>query len=81
METAKLFISGDGQTVRLPPSCRLEGSEVFVQKIGDVVCLTPIDTGWEAFFQGLAGMGEDVAEAIIAARAQAQETAREELFE
>jgi antitoxin VapB len=81
METAKLFANGDSQTVRLPPSCRLEGSEVFVQKIGDVVCLTPIHTGWEAFFQGIHGMGDDVAEAILAARAQEQESTREELFE
>lgn len=41
MLTAKLIANGGSQAVRLPKSCRLEGDEVYVDKIGDVVMLIP----------------------------------------
>lgn len=41
MLTAKLIANGGSQAVRLPRSCRLEGEEVYVDKIGDVVMLVP----------------------------------------
>jgi antitoxin VapB len=39
METAKLFMNGKSQAVRLPKNCRLEGEEVYVKKIGNIVIL------------------------------------------
>ena len=39
MEKAKLFMNGGSQAVRLPKDCRFEGSEVMVNKIGNVVIL------------------------------------------
>lgn len=44
MLTAKLIANGGSQAVRLPKSCRLEGEEVYVEKIGDVVMLVPKDS-------------------------------------
>ena len=40
--TAKLFMHGRSQAVRLPKEFRFEGKEVRVSKIGDIVLLEPI---------------------------------------
>jgi antitoxin VapB len=40
--TAKLFMHGRSQAVRLPKEFRFEGSEVRVSKVGDKVILEPI---------------------------------------
>ena len=40
--TAKLFMHGRSQAVRLPKEFRFEGSEVRVSKVGDEVILEPI---------------------------------------
>jgi len=41
--TAKLFMHGRSQAVRLPKEFRFEGSEVRVSKVGDKVILEPIE--------------------------------------
>jgi antitoxin VapB len=41
-DTAKLFMHGRSQAVRLPKEYRFEGTEVRVSKIGDKVILEPI---------------------------------------
>ena len=41
MQTARLFVNGNSQAVRLPKNLRFEGSEVVVKKIGDMVLLFP----------------------------------------
>ena len=40
--TAKLFMHGRSQAVRLPKEFRFEGSEVRVSKIGNKVILEPL---------------------------------------
>ena len=40
--TAKLFMNGRSQAVRLPKACRFEGDEVRVRKVGDTVILEPM---------------------------------------
>jgi len=40
--TAKIFMHGRSQAVRLPKEFRFEGKEVRVSKIGDKVILEPI---------------------------------------
>jgi antitoxin VapB len=40
--TAKLFMHGRSQAVRLPKEFRFEGSEVRVSKVGDKVILEPM---------------------------------------
>ncbi len=50
--TAKLFITGRSQAVRLPMEFRFQGSEVFIRRnleTGEVV-LSPKPTSWQAFF-------------------------------
>jgi antitoxin VapB len=41
--TAKLFMHGRSQAVRLPKEFRFEGTEVRVSKIGDKVILEPME--------------------------------------
>lgn len=40
--TAKLFMHGRSQAVRLPKEFRFEGTEVRVTKVGDKVILEPL---------------------------------------
>jgi antitoxin VapB len=52
--TAKLFMHGRSQAVRLPKELRFEGTEVGVSKVGDKVILEPLAkkpfdaTAWRA---------------------------------
>jgi antitoxin VapB len=41
--TAKLFMHGRSQAVRLPKEFRFEGTEVRVSKVGDKVILEPAE--------------------------------------
>lgn len=42
MDTAKIFMTGRSQAVRLPKRYRFDGSEVAIRKEGDCVILSPI---------------------------------------
>ena len=41
--TAKLFMNGRSQAVRLPKEFRFAGTEVRVSKVGDKVILEPVE--------------------------------------
>jgi antitoxin VapB len=43
METAKLFVNGRSQAVRLPKAFRFDGNEVYIKKISGGVLLIPKD--------------------------------------
>ena len=62
METVKLFKNGRSQAVRLPKAFRFSGNEVYIQKIGDSVLLTPKDKLWENFLTGLNAFSSDFME-------------------
>ncbi len=47
---AKLFANGRSQAVRLPKEFRFAGDEVFIEKRGDAVILTPRPKSWSEFF-------------------------------
>ncbi|AHC15406.1 antitoxin [Salinispira pacifica] len=49
MDTAKLFVNGKSQAVRLPKEYRFSGSDVFIKKIDDIVMLIPKDKIWKLF--------------------------------
>lgn len=54
MDTAKLFINGRSQAVRLPKSYRFEGKEVYVKKVPEGVLLLPKDqTIWDTWERNL----------------------------
>jgi len=48
--TAKLFMNGRSQAVRLPAQFRFEGTEVLIERDGDAVILRPKPHGWDDFF-------------------------------
>jgi antitoxin VapB len=58
--TAKLFMHGRSQAVRLPKEFRFEGTEVRVSKVGDKVILEPLKKqpiDFESFWAELDAMG------------------------
>jgi antitoxin VapB len=59
MQSAKLFINGRSQAVRLPKEFQFSGKEVLIQKVGDAVLLLPHDKSWEVFLHGLNSFSED----------------------
>lgn len=59
MQSAKLFINGRSQAVRLPKEFQFSGKEVLIQKVGDAVILLPHDKLWEVFLHGLNNFSDD----------------------
>ena len=59
MPTAKLFMNGRSQAVRLPKEFRFEGTEVLVKPFGDGVLLLPRTATWDEWFAGLADFPPD----------------------
>jgi len=59
METAKLFVNGQSQAVRLPKEYRFSGNEVYIRKIGNAVMLFPKERVWETFLNSLDSFTDD----------------------
>lgn len=59
MQTAKLFLNGRSQAVRLPKDFQFSGNDVLIQKVGDAVILVPKNKAWSVFMQGLDGFSSD----------------------
>ncbi len=59
MQTAKLFINGRSQAVRLPKEYKFSGNDVIIQKVGEAVILLPHNKSWEVFLHGLNGFSDD----------------------
>ena len=51
--TAKLFMTGRSQAVRLPRELRFEGKEVIAKRFGSGVLLLPMDAPWEIIQEAL----------------------------
>ncbi|MDQ5911260.1 MAG: antitoxin VapB [Pseudomonadota bacterium] len=49
-KTAKIFMNGRSQAVRLPAEFRFDCREVFIEKQGETVLLRPKPLGWDDFF-------------------------------
>jgi antitoxin VapB len=76
MQTARLFVNGKSQAVRLPKEYRFQGENVYVKKIGEAVILVPLDKDWEVFMHGLNSFSEDF---MSEGRLQGNDQVREEL--
>lgn len=59
MQTAKLFMNGKSQAVRLPKEFRFEGKEVFIKKQGNGVVLIPKGKPWENLFRAMGKASKD----------------------
>lgn len=57
--TAKIFMSGRSQAVRLPKAMRFDVDEVIVKRVGDSLLLTPIQRDWaERVHAAFAALGQ-----------------------
>ena len=75
MDKAKLFRNGKSQAVRLPKEYNLEGSEVYVKRLGRTVLLMPKDDPWEMLINSIGVFSED----FMSERAQPEIQERERL--
>jgi antitoxin VapB len=80
-QTAKVFMTGRSQAVRLPVEFRFEGKEVFIsrdERTGDVI-LSPRPGSWGEIFAKLDGL--EIPEDFLSAeeRNQCEPEEREEL--
>jgi antitoxin VapB len=62
MQTAKIFINGRSQAVRLPKDFRFDEKDVFIKKIGRMVVLLPKDDPWSSLVNSLDQFTEDFME-------------------
>lgn len=75
-KTAKLFMNGRSQAVRLPQEFRFEGKEVYIHRDGNKVILSPKSKSWQDFFEQTPLPSEDFMEK----RCDLLDQEREELF-
>ena len=59
MQTARLFLNGRSQAVRLPKEYQFKGENVYIQRVGEAVILFPVDKEWEVFMHGLNNFSND----------------------
>jgi len=51
---AKVFQNGRSQAVRLPKECRVDTDEVYIEKVGNSLIITPKkEVKWDKFFDSL----------------------------
>lgn len=62
MQTAKIFINGRSQAVRLPKEFRFTDNDVFIKKIGKMVVLIPKDDPWASLINSLDEFTDDFME-------------------
>ncbi len=48
--TAKVFVSGRSQAVRIPKEFRFDTDEVFIEREDDRIILRPKPKSWEEYF-------------------------------
>jgi len=59
MQSAKIFINGRSQAVRLPKEFRFSGSSVYIKKIGNMVVLLQKDDPWSPLINSLEQFTDD----------------------
>jgi antitoxin VapB len=62
MKTAKVFMTGRSQAVRLPKEFRFSQNAVFINKIGNIVILFPKDDPWASLASSLDQFTDDYME-------------------
>ncbi len=62
MKTAKIFMSGNSQAVRIPKEFQLKGAEVEIHKRGDTLVLRPKKKSWAVLIASLKKFTDDFME-------------------
>ena len=58
-QTTKVFMNGRSQAVRIPAQYRFDESELFVNKIGNTLMLTPVSSLADSLRKGAAMIPDD----------------------
>lgn len=56
---AKIFENGRSQAIRIPKEYRMQDNEVIINKVGNILLITPKNKGWEMFFDGINKFTDD----------------------
>lgn len=62
--TAKVFLTGRSQAVRIPKQFRFDTDEVYVEQEGEKVILTPKRKSWSTYFAEAKRFTDDFPETI-----------------
>jgi len=62
--TAKVFMSGRSQAVRLPQEFRFASSEVSIRKVGSSLVLSPLYAGWDDYLANAPRIADDFVEVM-----------------
>ncbi len=82
MDTAKLFINGRSQAVRLPKAFRFRGNEVYIKKIAEGVLLIPKDQSiWDIWKQNLMNYDEPLLAGRNQPKIQQERAGLDEIFD
>lgn len=53
-QLAKVFLNGRSQAIRIPKDFRVDSNEVYIEKVGDSLIITPKkENHWDAMFKAL----------------------------
>jgi len=58
MQTARVFMNGRSQAVRIPWRYKLRSNEVYIRKTGNGLLITEKGV-WETFMEGVRGVSDD----------------------
>ncbi|MFZ0890735.1 MAG: type II toxin-antitoxin system VapB family antitoxin [Candidatus Binataceae bacterium] len=71
--TAKVFMTGRSQAVRIPKEFRFSCDEVLIERAGERVILTPRPKSWRDYFARAANFTDDYPDSIEDRPAQERE--------
>ena len=63
--TAKVFMSGRSQAVRLPREFRFECAEVAIRRVGKHVILSPKYARWEGYWANSTRPSDDFVDSVL----------------
>lgn len=72
--TTKVFVSGRSQAVRIPKAFRLDTEEVYIERRGAQLILTPKPKSWDDYFMRCRRLGNDFPDNIEDTLAEERET-------
>jgi antitoxin VapB len=82
MQTAKLFLNGRSQAIRLPKAYRFKGEEVYIRRVSGGVLLMPKDkTIWEVWEKNLNKYDTPFMNERNQAEAQQERVGLDEIFD
>lgn len=77
MNTIKLTKQDNHQFLEIPQEYEIQGQEVYLKRVGNILMLIPVDNPWQTFFDSLDLFSDD----FMNQREQPEQQARETLFE